>query len=79
MEFRPLTWDEGEPWKLWLDVRQDDRDQWNITGSLRRGEERMELTEPALIVEGGFLVARGKTRAARSTAARSPGSSSCAP
>ncbi len=59
-ELLPLAWDEGEPWKLWLDVRQDDRDQWKITGSLRRGEERMELSEPALIVEGGFLVARGK-------------------
>ena len=43
------TWDAGEPWKLWLEVRQDDRDQWNITGSLRRGEERMELNEPLLI------------------------------
>jgi superfamily II DNA or RNA helicase len=59
-ELQPLAWDKGEPWKLWLDVRQDDRDQWKITGSLRRGEERMELSEPAPIVEGGFLVARGK-------------------
>jgi superfamily II DNA or RNA helicase len=59
MEFRPLRWDEGEPWKLWLDVRQDERDQWTIEGSLRRGEERMPLSEPALIVDGGFLLARG--------------------
>jgi superfamily II DNA or RNA helicase len=59
-ELQPLAWDEGEPWKLWLDVRQDDRDQWKITGALRRGEERMELTEPTVMVEGGFLVARGK-------------------
>ena len=59
-DLQPLAWDEGEPWKLWLDVRQDDRDQWKITGSLRRGEERMLLTEPSLIVEGGFLVALGK-------------------
>src|ERR1022692_2864212 len=59
-DLQPLAWDEGEPWKLWLDVRQDDRDQWKITGSLRRGAERMLLTEPALIVEGGFLLAQGK-------------------
>src|ERR1035441_8233096 len=39
---------------------QDDRDQWKITGSLRRGAERMLLTEPALIEEGGFLLAQGK-------------------
>ncbi|MEO8369585.1 MAG: SWIM zinc finger family protein, partial [Candidatus Solibacter sp.] len=56
----PLAWDEGEAWKLWLDVRQDDRDQWKITGSLRRAEERMELARPDLIVEGGFLSADGK-------------------
>src|ERR1039457_6012998 len=59
-DLQPLAWEEGEPWKLWLDVRQDDRDQWKITGSLRRGAERMLLTEPALIVEGGFLLAQGK-------------------
>ena len=39
----PLGWDDGEAWRLWLEVRQDDRDQWKITGSLRRGEERMPL------------------------------------
>ena len=59
-DLQPLAWEEGEPWKLWLDVRQDDRDQWKITGSLRRGAESMSLTEPSLIVEGGFLVANGK-------------------
>ncbi len=50
------TWDEGEPWKLWLEVRQDDRDQWNITGSLRRGSEAMPLDEPRLLLESGFVV-----------------------
>jgi SNF2 domain-containing protein/helicase-like protein len=81
----PAGWDEGEPWKLWLDVRQDDRDQWKITGSLRRPlqepqgireavasvpagaaapssdvpTERMDLSEPLLLLESGFLVARG--------------------
>src|SRR5271157_2614605 len=52
-------WDDGEPWKLWLDVRQDDRDQWKITGSLRRGDERMDLSEPLLLLESGFVLARG--------------------
>jgi hypothetical protein len=42
-------------------VRQDDRDQWKITGSLRRGEERMELSEPSLIV-GGRLSGGASTR-----------------
>ena len=56
--FEKLAWDAGEPWRLWLDVRQDERDQWAITGSLRRGEERMPLTEPAAILDS-FVIARG--------------------
>jgi superfamily II DNA or RNA helicase len=55
-----VVWEGGMPWKLWLEVRQDERDQWNITGSLRRGEERMELQEPLMMVEGGFVLTRGK-------------------
>jgi superfamily II DNA or RNA helicase len=54
---QPLVWDAGEPWRLWLDVRQDERDQWAVTGSLRRGEERMELEEPKLLLASGLLVA----------------------
>ena len=56
---QPLVWDSGEPWRLWLDVRQDERDQWAVTGSLRRGGERMELEEPKLLLASGLLVARG--------------------
>jgi hypothetical protein len=56
----PAGWDDGEPWTLWLDVRQDDRDQWKITGSLRRGGERMDLSEPLLLLESGFVLARGR-------------------
>jgi superfamily II DNA or RNA helicase len=53
-----LVWDGGEPWRLWLDVRQDERDQWAVTGSLRRGDERMGLDEPNLLLSSGLLVAR---------------------
>ena len=53
-------WDGGEPWKLWLAVRQDDRDQWNITGTLRRGAQSMPLDKPLLLLECGFLVTRNK-------------------
>jgi superfamily II DNA or RNA helicase len=59
-DLHPLGWDEGEPWRLWLEVRQDERDQWRITGSLRRGEERMALTEPDLLLSSGLLLAHGK-------------------
>lgn len=60
MVFQPLGWDAGEPWRLWLDVRQDERDQWTIAGSLRRGEEAMPLEEAAMVLETGFVLARGK-------------------
>jgi hypothetical protein len=56
-DLSPLRWDGGEPWRFTLEVRQDDRDQWNITGSLRRGEQRMDLDAPALLLADGFLVA----------------------
>ena len=52
-------WDAGEPWIPWLELRQDDRDQWTIAGFLRRGEERMELDQPLLLLEDGLMLARG--------------------
>jgi len=57
---RPLAWDGGAPWTPHLEVRQDDRDQWNITGVLARGAERMPMSEPVLLVDGGFLLAHDK-------------------
>jgi hypothetical protein len=56
----PVAWDAGEPWKLWLDVRRDENDQWKIGGALRRADERMELSKITLVVEGGFVFAHGR-------------------
>ena len=58
MEFHPAEWDPGEPWKLWLEVRQDEGEQWTIEGALRRGEERMDLSQPLLLLSGGLLMTR---------------------
>src|SRR4029079_15642984 len=27
-ELRPLAWDYGDPWRLWLEVRQQEGEQW---------------------------------------------------
>jgi len=54
-----LDWDAGDPWVPWLQLRQDDRDQWAITGFLRRGEERMGLEEPLVLLADGLMLARG--------------------
>jgi len=44
-----LEWDAGEPWRFRLDVRQGEGEQWTIEGSLCRGEEFMELDQPASV------------------------------
>jgi hypothetical protein len=75
---QPLAWDDGDRWKLWLDVRQDDRDQWKITGSLRRGGTHVELSEPSLIVEERLSGGAPRLRAS-TMAAHSPGSRASAP
>ncbi len=55
-----LEWDGGEPWKFRVEVRPAEKNQWKLSGLLRRGDERMLLTEPVLVTEGGFVFARGK-------------------
>ncbi len=51
LERQPVVWDEGGPWEFRLSVRRGDYEQWSITGSLCRGEERMALEDPVLITE----------------------------
>jgi superfamily II DNA or RNA helicase len=52
----PLTWDSGEPWQLWLEVRRDTAaGDFGVVGSLRRGDERMPLTAAVLLVPGGLV------------------------
>ena len=55
----PIVWDAGDSWIPWLELRQDERDQWTIAGFLRRGAERMELDEPLFLVDDGLMLARG--------------------
>ena len=54
----PLQWDDGEPWTFVLEVRGDPREGWKLSGSFRRGPERMGIDEPLLVVRGGFLFTR---------------------
>jgi len=54
-----LKWDGGPPWKFRLEIRPAEKNQWKLSGLLTRDEERMPLTEPVLITEGGFVFARG--------------------
>jgi superfamily II DNA or RNA helicase len=49
-----LRWDEQGVWRLTLQVRRTRRG-WGAAGVLRRGEARMEVTDPVLVTGGGFI------------------------
>ncbi len=51
-ELLPLTWDEGEPWRLILRLQRSSERTWTLAGFLRRGEEEIDVATPVLISEG---------------------------
>jgi len=53
----PLGWDGATPWQLWLEVREEASGDCSVIGVLRRGEERMGLAEPALLMRSGLMIA----------------------
>ena len=58
-----VSWDDGEPWTFQLEVRKAARSGYELAGSFQRkaddGEQRMELSEPQIILLNGLLIARG--------------------
>ncbi len=65
-----LRWDDGPPWEFWIDIKLADPSakRWNWRGTLRRGrgdrgEDRMDLAEPLVLLPG--LVVQGIGRASR--------------
>jgi superfamily II DNA or RNA helicase len=58
-DWRPVTWDAGEPWQLRLEVSPHSNGRkYRLTGALHRGTERMELDTPALLTSGGLVFTR---------------------
>jgi superfamily II DNA or RNA helicase len=51
----PLAWDEGGTWELGLEMRRKDRQIWEVVGTLRRGEERMDVAAALLVTQGGLV------------------------
>jgi superfamily II DNA or RNA helicase len=51
----PLVWDGGEPWEFWVTVAEDKGD-YVISGSLRRGGVSRPLAEPLVLTESGLVV-----------------------
>jgi superfamily II DNA or RNA helicase len=59
-----MRWDDGQPWRFSLEVRPElGGKRWAWRGSLRRGEHRMDLSEPLVLLPG--LLVLGVGRAAR--------------
>src|SRR6185436_11626754 len=60
-EFVPLEWDDGPPWSFRLDVVHASRDEsFSIDGVLVRGDERLAIREPSMILPSGYLMHRGR-------------------
>ncbi len=55
----PVEWDDGEPWRFRLEMKGDGI-RWTLGGRLDREGESMALSEPAVLLDSGFLVARGR-------------------
>jgi hypothetical protein len=57
----PLSWDDGAPWELSLNVAPETgTEQYLLTGALRRGQQEMDLAKPALLVAGGLVFYDGR-------------------
>ena len=52
-----LRWEDAEPWVFWIDVADvPGAAPYVLTGSLRRGDDRMDLSEPVLVAAGGIVL-----------------------
>ena len=58
-----LTWDDDPAWEIWLEFREGQEKEDGscfLTGSLRRGEERLAFSEPSLLLSSGHLFQVGQ-------------------
>ena len=58
-EMHPVTADDGPPWTFMLELTDAPDGRRRLSGSLVRGDERMDVREPQLVLASGHLVARG--------------------
>jgi superfamily II DNA or RNA helicase len=54
-DLTPVAWDEGGAWQFKLEMRRAGSTDWTVSGVLHRGEERMDLTTPLLLIAGGLV------------------------
>ncbi len=51
---QPLIWDSAGAWRMALELKRIPKG-WGVAGALRRGQEKMDLATPELIVSGGLV------------------------
>lgn len=58
---KPLVWDGDEPWVLWM-IGKIDGEELRVDVELRRGDERMSIDTPKLLLGGwdGLVIYQGK-------------------
>lgn len=57
----PLAWDDGEPWELCLNVvLESSGERYRVTGSLRREDRQLDVTQPILLLAGGLVFLDGR-------------------
>lgn len=52
LDMVPLEWDAGEPWEFWIQLEHSQSDRIIAAGSLRRGDECIDVSEPKLVKSG---------------------------
>jgi superfamily II DNA or RNA helicase len=56
-EEQSIIWDDGPTYQFRLEVVSDDRaPEWTMRGRFHRGEERIDLTEPLLVLPGSVML-----------------------
>src|SRR5579862_68424 len=57
----PCSWDDGEPWTVRYSlVREQSGRFFRLKGRFERGEERLDLSAPEIVLAPGILILRGK-------------------
>lgn len=56
-ELNPMHWEGDAPWKFFIEVARnpEKQDQFLVSGVLQRGEERLGLQQPILMLQGGLV------------------------
>jgi superfamily II DNA or RNA helicase len=56
-----LQWDDGPPWELHLEVERAPKAvSYAVAGALRRGQARLPLSDPVLLLSSGFVFHDGR-------------------